>query len=104
MRIYVRTAPFPVVARAQKKGDGKRGRSCVKRSAILIVSSFSRWSPLFEEQRKNGAFLSSQSGKETRRSIDEYFTNAYFVRDVTKKLKERNCRTKLCVPIFNNAY
>lgn len=33
MRIYVKTAPFPVVARAKKDG-GKRGRSCVKRSAI----------------------------------------------------------------------
>lgn len=64
MRIYVRTAPFPVVARA-KKGDGKRGGSCVKRSAILIVSSFSRCDGrrFLKNKGETGAFLFSQSGE-----------------------------------------
>lgn len=92
MRIYVRTAPFPVVARA-KKGRWKKRKIVCKEKCnsnrlffLTMVAAFSR------TKEKRSFLLISIWRKETRRSIDEYFTNTYFVRDVTKKLKrEINC-------------
>lgn len=67
MRIYVRTAQFPAVARV-KKGCRQKGEGpCEERGAILIPCLFPRRAMAAEEtERGDGNFLSSPPSGERR--------------------------------------
>lgn len=89
MRIYVRTAQFPAVARVKKGRRQKGGRSCEERSTILIPCLFltARWPPLFKKQKGGRQFpLFSGERRFRDQSVNTSQASSIVARDARERL------------------